>query len=85
MDEPFREERRCVVGAYEDPGGQLLMMFVCIQASYYFAHRVQDTLEEEELPHIVGLEGSVMITILRCHLIEHPYRRLRASGEATAR
>jgi hypothetical protein len=54
------------------------MMFVYTQAFHYFAHRVQDTLEEEEPPHIVGLKRSVMITILRCHLSEHPYRRLRA-------
>jgi hypothetical protein len=56
------------------------MMFVYTQAFYYFAHRVQDTLEEEELPHIVGLKRSVMITILRRHLIEHPYRGLRDFG-----
>jgi hypothetical protein len=31
------------------------------------------------------LKRSVMITILRRHLIEHPYRRLRDFGEATAR
>jgi hypothetical protein len=56
------------------------MMFVYAQAFYYFAHRVQDTLEEEEPPHVVGLKRSVMITILRRHLIEHPYGRLRDFG-----
>jgi len=64
-----------------DPGGQLYFtMFLYAEAFYYFAHRVQDILEDEGLPHISAFKRSRMITLIRNHLIEHPYGRYKDFG-----
>lgn len=68
-------ERRFEDAVRDEQGADHLwfMMFLHAEAFYYFAHRVQDLLEDEQLPHISGFKRSKMITIIRNHLIEHPF------------